>query len=191
MTQLSAQQHAEVLRLINNNEKIPAIKLVIELAGLDLVSAKQYIEALMLDPQLKLEDFQPDPTKAEALKTINYSIQISTSIGASSMQMFENGKKVDYAEGSPNWLKIMRAVCADSSISTNAEYAHYLKVREALMNGTPPPQDLNNPSKQKHSAVGSTTQGIEDLTVNKKGKMLYIVILLVIIIVGISAFLNL
>lgn len=58
------------------------------------------------------------------------------------------------------------------------------------MNGTLPPRDSNNPSKQKHSAVGSTTQGIEDLTAKKKGKIPYIVIFIVLVI-GILAFLNL
>lgn len=193
MKELTQQQIDHVLDLVANNEKVAAVKFVVEQSQIGLKEAKDWVELLMEQPDAALYSMNLTPFASDPSKRKMSSIQTHYS----SRQVFikyDNGENVEIDEFHPEWNAAMSMFGRSKTYSTKDEFLDAMQQASDEMLKQTPSSNLNSAPlhhpPQEHSNVRATrSSGVEDLSEKNNYTNLIILLAGVLLAVAIASYL--
>ena len=200
MNQLTDEHIDHVLDLVAQNRKLEAVKFVVEHSNLGLKEAKDFVELISEDPDVK-----PYSMNLAPFSNDNSSKKMSTiQVNYATDQVFvryENGEKIEIDERHSAWNEAMQVFGRGVIYKTKSEYLEFMRRQrdelDSISNGSTPHQSPTNPAPSayvpKSHALQNKNQrqsnGVEDLTARKSPTHLIILLIVVLLAVALVAYL--
>lgn len=166
---LNETQLDELIELIENGDKIKAIKYLVDHGGYSLQDAKQAVDLIEQDPDQMDDWLEPNPPLASS--PLSYE-RIQVDYSKRTMHVIDsNGQKQRIDEQHPHWNQIMQQFYRRTYPSLDACFIDLIKRRNEV-EGSSSSLESNNTSRHPNTfasrpVMPNQMHGIEDQTKKK------------------------
>lgn len=186
-SRLNETQLDELIGLIENGDKIKAIKYLVDHGGYSLQDAKQAVDLIEQDPDQMDDWLEPNPPLASS--PLSYE-RIQVDYSKRTMHVIDsNGQKQRIDEQHPHWNQIMQQFYRRTYPSLDACFIDLIKRRNEV-EGSSFSLESNNTSRHPNTfasrpVMPNQMHGIEDQTKKKDVSKLVLLFCIGLIIIAI------